>query len=177
MTKKTLLDDPNFHEFYVAAKKNTYATGGDQKAEILHNGGKRYVFYDGERWPQWHYTDTYYGYNPFFGNELVEEIEGTTPPVWTPIAQMPYGGYAQGAKDEVKRMFTFLEKMLQCVSIRSLFRGPTVNTIEDDLRYHCFWIRKNPFRVDGSEYIQIYPPQLKSQEISYALDFQFCCLR
>ncbi|MEK7083569.1 MAG: hypothetical protein AAB972_05330, partial [Patescibacteria group bacterium] len=147
MQEKTLLDDPNFREFYVTAKHNTYAAGGDKKAKILENGGKRYVFWDKKRWPQWRYIDLYYGYNPFFGNETIEEVPLVPPVVWTPIARMSYGGYAQGTEDEIKRMFVFLEKTLQQVTVRSLFRGPIGDTIEDGLHYHCFWIKRGPFRI------------------------------
>lgn len=178
MSEKTLLDDPNFREFYVTAKRSTYAAGGDQKAEVMENGGKRYVFWDKKRWPQWRYIDTYYGYNPFFGNETVEEAPCVPPVIWTPIAQMSYSGYAKGTEDEVKRIFAFLEKMLQRVSIQSLFRGPEMPFVENDLYYYCFWIRKGPFRVDGLENIQHYPPKLGSLACPpYELDFQFSCLR
>ncbi len=176
MQEKTLLDDPNFRKFYVTAKRSTYAAGGDQKAEILKNGGKRYVFWD-RRWPQWRYIDVYHGYNPFFGNETVEEIPLISPVVWTPIAQMSYGGYARGTEDEIKRIFVFLEEMLRQVSVRSLFRGPIGDTIEDGLHYHCFWIKRGPFRIDGTEYIRMYPPLSSSLPFPYGLDFQFFCLR
>ena len=177
MQEKTLLDDPNFRKFYVTAKRSTYAAGGDQKAEILENGGKRYVFWDKKRWPQWRYIDLYYGYNPFFGNETIEEVPLVPPVIWTPIAQMSYGSYVRGTEDEIKRMFVFLEEMLRQVSVRSLFRGPIVDTIEDDLLYHCFWIKKGPFRIDGTEYIRMYPPLSSSLPFPYGLDFQFFCLR
>lgn len=173
MPVKTLLDDPDFYKFYIVAKRSTYAAGGDQKAEVLRNGGKRYVFYDEERWPQWRYTDIYHGYNPFFGCELVEETEGTTASVWTPRAQMAYDGHAKGTENQVKQMFTFLEKMLQRVSVQSPFRGPNEPTLEDGLMYQCGWARLDPYRLHGKENIVYALPQ----EAFYELRFQFCCLR
>lgn len=176
MLEKTLLDDPNFREFYVTAKRSTYAASGDQKAEILRNGGKLYVFYDEKRWPQWRYTDIYHGYNPFFGNEMAEEIGGATPSVWAPAAQMGYGGYARGTKDEVKRMFAFLERMLQRVSVESLFRGPIFSTIsEDDMQYACSCDRTDPFNAGGRETIHLFSGE--NVIGSYVLRFQFSCLR
>lgn len=176
MSEKTLLDDPNFREFYVTAKMGTYAAGGDQKAENLENGGKRYIFWDKTRWPQWRYIDTYYGYNPFFGNETIEEVPLVPPVIWTPIAQMPYGGYAKGTEDEVKRIFAFLEKMLQRVTVRSLFRGPIDLTRENGLQYHCTWRRPNPFHVEGSENIADYT-LTKREPLYYHLGFQFYTIR
>ena len=182
---KTLLDDPNFLEFYVTAKKNTYAIGGDGKAETLRNGGKRYVFYDDARWPQWRYTDIYHGNNPFFGNETVEEIEGTTPSVWTPVARMSYHGFARGNHDQMKRMIAFLKKNLQQVSIQSLFRGPTEDSVlGDGLEYICQWQRTDPFRVAGYEHIRenvLHPMThwnvLRPMTHWHELSFQFCVLR
>lgn len=171
---KTLLDDPNFLEFYVTAKKHTYASGGDEKAEILKNGGKRYVFYDGERWPQWRYTDIYHGYNPFFGNETVEEIAGTTPSIWTPIAQMGYSAYANGTKEQIKRMFAFLEKMLQQVSVQNIF-GSMSSAYDNDLEYLCNWIRIDPFCINGKKYINIFP--FTETRARYTLNFHLCTLR
>ncbi|MEK9194947.1 MAG: hypothetical protein AAB975_04825 [Patescibacteria group bacterium] len=177
MQEKTLLDDPNFREFYVTANPSTYAAGGDQKAEIMENGGKRYVFYDKKRWPQWRYIDTYYGYNPFFGNKIIEEVPLVPPVVWTPIAQMSYGGYAKGTEDEIKRMFVFLGEISRQVSVRSLFRGPTEQKYirENGLQYHCQTTRLDPYRVQGGETILEYALR-EGESPFYQLRFQFCCL-
>ena len=172
---KTLLDDPNFLEFYVTAKKNTYAVVGNGKAETLRNGGKRYVFYDGERWPQWRYTDIYHGNNPFFGNETAEEVGGTMPSIWTPIAQMSYNGCYTGATEEVKRVFAFLGNMLYRVSCASPFRGPLDLVREDGLQYWNSWIRKNAYCIDGEEVIQQFI--ITMGPIIYQGSYQFCALR
>ena len=172
---KTLLDDQNFLEFYVTAKKDTYAVGGDGKAETLRNGGKRYVFYDGERWPQWRYTDIYHGYNPFFGNEAVEEISGTDPSVWAPIAAMSYYGYANADSGMVRRIFTFVQEELKTVSTKMPFRGS--NDFFDknkDMFYGCRWDRKDPYTVSGEEYADL---QETVGLARYQLYFLFCCLR
>lgn len=175
MPEKTLLDDPNFREFYVTANKSTYAAGGDQKAEKLPDGGKRYVFYDKNRWPQWRYTDIYHGYNPFFGNVMVEEMKDP-PSIWMPAACMAYGGYARGGTgDKIKQVFAFLERMLQRVSVESLFRGPTDPIREDGLQYHCQWARLDQYRVDGKETILEYALR-PGENAFYQLNFQFCAL-
>ncbi len=174
--QKTLLDDPNFREFCVIAKKSTYAAGGDSKAEKLCDGGKRYVFYDRELWPRWRYTDIYHGYNPFFGNKTIEETGNTPHAIWTPIARMSYGGYARGTDEEIKRMFAFLEKILQRVAPHSLFRGPTEHIREDGLQYRCQWQRINPFCVNGKESIVDYTLHV-GDTAHYQLSFEFHCLR
>lgn len=150
----TLLDDPNFLEFYVTAKKNTYAAGGDEKAQVLRNGGKRYVFYDGERWPQWRYVDIYHGYNPFFGNET---IDSTTPSVWTPIARMSYNGSATGAPDKIKAIFDLLRKRsLYEIFALSVSSGEKAEgtVLEDDLEYSFEWERTGVFCARGEKHIR-----------------------
>ena len=171
-----LLDDPTFLEFYVTANKNTYA-GGDAKAETLRNGGKRYVFYDGDRWPQWRHTNIYHGHNPFFGNEIVEETVRTMPPIppaaWMPIAQMSYDGYAMGNHDRRKQMFAFLEKNLQEVCAQSLFRGNPENAVrENGLEYVYKWERTGAFRVRGEIHIRA-----DARTHWCDLYFQCCALR
>ena len=172
---KTLLDDPNFLEFYVTAKKNTYAVGGDGKAETLRNGGKRYVFYDDARWPQWRYTDIYHGDNPFFGDETVEEISGTDPSVWTPIASMSYHGYCYGDSGIVRKIFVFVQEKLKTVSIEMPFRGSNEGDERRDMFYGCRWDRKNPYTVGGVEYADLR--EEFGNLARYQLYFLFCCLR
>lgn len=174
MTQITLLDDSNFLEFYVTAKKSTYAAGGDQKAERLQNGGKMYVFYDRKRWPQWLYRDIYHGYNPFFGNEIIEWMENPSS-MWVPIAQMSYNGYAKGNEDQIKLLFSFLESMLQRVCVEDPFRGPSKPIRENGLKYHCQWMRLDQYRVEGKETILAYA-LCEGEQVSYKLNFQFCCL-
>jgi len=65
----TLLDQPFFLDFYVAAKKSGYGSGNGPL--MLANGGKQFVFTD-EQLPLLRYTDTYYGNNPFFGREVID---------------------------------------------------------------------------------------------------------
>lgn len=174
---KTLLDDPNFLEFYVTAKKSTYASG--LEPTILAADGKQYVFRD-TRWPQWYYRDVYYGDNPFFGRETIEQRTNTECPLWIPVAQMSYDGFASGNEDQVKKIFAFLKKMLQQVTVRSIFRGPPIprkmGSIEEDgLTYSYQWFRREtePFHVHGKEYILFRPMSATGW---YVLNFQFCCL-
>lgn len=179
MSQETLLDDPNFREFYVTAKKSTYAAGGDKKAEVLRDGGKRYIFYDIKRWPQWRYTDTYYGFNPFFGSEVVYlfDFNPATPAIWMPVAQMSYSGYAKGSSGQVKRMFAFLEETLQIVSLDSFFRGPAFTvTRTDNMEYRCDYERLNPFCVRGRESILLFLGRCGLVHASYRLGFLFTCL-
>ena len=168
----SLLDDQNFLDFYVAAKKCCYSSR--RNAIVLANGGRQYVFRD-DHWPQWYYRDVCHGDNPFFGRAVVEEMqhECSDDPLWAPVAQMTYNGYASGTEEEVKRMFAFLKKSPQRISVQSPFQEPTkLNVVEDDLTYCSKWERKGVFLVMGQEFIQ---GTLNAYR--YDLNFQFCVLR
>lgn len=170
---KTLLDDSNFIEFMVTAKRSTYASGANPLQ--LASGGKLYTF-SHERWPQWRYTDEWYGDNPFLGRETYMERTDPYGP-FAPVAHMPYDGYVKGDETQVKRIFVYLEEMLRQVDEQSLFRGPTTLTAGDEICYVCTWRRADKFRAHGNERIEFLLPSLANQEISYHLNFQFCCLR
>jgi hypothetical protein len=90
---------------------------------------------------------------------------------------MSYNGLAKGSKDKIKQMFAFLEKMLQRVSIESLFRGPTTDEPirENGLQYHCQWTRLDQYRVNGKETILEYALH-PGENAFYQLNFQFCAL-
>ncbi len=108
----TLLDDSRFLEFYLATKKSGY--GSADQSVILADEGKCYNFADAQ-WPEWRYKDVYYGHNPFFGNEVIEEdiqISRHTR-LWQPITQMSYDGYCSGTKEEAILVFVLLRKVLQ----------------------------------------------------------------
>lgn len=174
--QKTLIDDANFIDFMVVAKRNTYASGGESKPEHLPNGGKRYVFYDEVSSPQRKYEDTWHGTgklaNPFFGREIYfERLDGLH--LWIPVAQMVYDSYTKGTEEQVQQVFAFLQKMLQRGFI---FRGPTELTRENGLQYHCQWTRLDPYRVQGKETILDYTLH-QGEPPFYQLGFQFCCLR
>jgi len=88
--------------FLVKAKKATYASS---EPEDLENGGKRFVFEEGE----YRYVDTYFGTEPFIGEEIVFK-DGK--PVWA----MNYVGNTTH--------YEFLRKAMRAVSEDLPFRGP-----------------------------------------------------
>lgn len=174
---KTLLDNNEFHEFMVAAKRATYASGGEVKAIQLADGGKMYTFND-ERWQQWRYTDEWYGtgplQNPFFGREIYCERTDTYGS-FVRVAHMAYDGHAVGDETHLKQTFAFLGEVLKKVDRESLFRGPTTLTVDREFSYICAWHRLDKFRIQGHEYI--WSRKLSTNKAHYHLNFQFCCLR
>lgn len=106
-------------EFLVLAKRHTYAAG--VKPEILPDGGKRFRF-EAEDLV---YQDTYYGYSPFAGQEIVfrKFPNNRQTAVW----HMNYSG---ACLDEdvhmITAIFLFLKSALVNTTESRLFRGPTI---------------------------------------------------
>ncbi len=174
-----LFKDPDFLEFYITAKKATYAAGGNEKAVILPDGGRQYTFFGAPRWPRWKYTDIWYGKNPFMGNEVVEELDIESDLVRI-IAQMAYSGAASGTPETVKAIFIHLKEALGMVSVNRPFRGPKIHP-GDDLKYLCdFRVmpipKDRPCRIIGTEEITL-TKQRWNPDIFYQGNFMFCDLR
>jgi hypothetical protein len=104
-------------EFLVLAKQNTYAKSGEAGEEKLPDGGRRFVFEQGK----FKYQNTYYGYCPFSGQEIVWQ-NGV--PVWL----MNYWGmvlfYKSRTPGEINAIYSFLKKALSQVDADEPFRGP-----------------------------------------------------
>ncbi len=97
------------NEFLVRAKRKTYAS--NTPSIILPNGSKQLTYAQED----WLYQDTYFGFNPFSGQEIVWKNK-------TPIWSMNYYGSAQGPSP--KEIYTFLKQALKSVSVEHPFRGP-----------------------------------------------------
>lgn len=54
-------------QFLINAKKNTYASGGENKSKIILNGAKEYIFNDND----FKYIDRYRGHEKFSGEEKI----------------------------------------------------------------------------------------------------------
>lgn len=97
------MDLENLAEFLVKAKKNTYASGT-----------KNREFSEGE----FEYSDMYYGYRQFAGQEVVK-YEGKT--IWV----MNYcGGMHTGYEELASETYDFLRKALSEVEVAIPLRGP-----------------------------------------------------
>jgi len=133
-------------EFLVLAKQNTYAKSGEGGEEKLPDGGRRFVFEQGE----FKYQDTCYGYCPFSGQEIVWQ-NGV--PVWS----MVYWGmvlcYRRRTADEMSAIYNFLQKALSQVNVEAPFRGPEEYT-EGDRRYEHY-DGGDVYKFNGEECIYI----------------------
>lgn len=133
-------------EFLVLAKQNTYTKSGEDIEEKLPDGGRRFVFEQGE----FKYQDTYYGYCPFSGQEIVWQ-NGI--PVWT----MGYWGmvlfYKTRTPEEIEAVYSFLKKVLSQVDVEAPFRGPEEYT-EGDWQYERY-DSGNVYQFNGEERISI----------------------
>ena len=108
------------NEFLVKAKKSGYAT---KEAEKLENGSK-VLFYQ-ER--EYEYKDTYFGFNPFIGEEIVF-FQGTF--IWG----MNFYGKVISDKVSAKDVYKFLKKAMLQIKEDRPFRGPS-EFKEDDWKY------------------------------------------
>ena len=59
----------NLNEFLIKAKVSGYATGGEGKEIKLDDGGLKFLYKEKDLV----YSDIYYGFNPFAGQELVRK--------------------------------------------------------------------------------------------------------
>jgi len=117
------MDFDNFIRFLIEAKKNGYA-GSNANVEVLDDGGKKVEFSEGS----FKYRDTWRGFNPFFGEEIVWEENKE-------IFIMNYDGRVIKDKDEIEETYAFLKKALERATPQFPFRGlPKFR--EGDLEYN-----------------------------------------
>lgn len=103
-----------FTAFLTQAKISTYATEGEANEELLPDGAKRLTFSRGN----YTYTDTYYGFSPFSGMEIVHKDD-------TPYWSMTYYGKIMTGIDP-KQLYAFLQKALRAIPEDIPFRGPNL---------------------------------------------------
>ena len=111
-------------KFLVKAKKKGYASNGEGGERILKNGAKELRFKEGD----FEYVDTYYGFNPFIGEEIVFE-NGKF--IWG----MNYFGKVFNKNTFfAKKVYSFLKKSMILFNKEMPFRGPK-NFKEGDFKY------------------------------------------
>jgi len=113
----------NLNNFLVKAKINTYAADGEAGEKIYKDGCQELVFEDNN----FKYRDRYYGFNPFIGEEVVQQ-DGKA--VWV----MNYCGRILSDKIDRKELYSFLRKAMRQVRADRPFRGPA-EFIKDDYKY------------------------------------------
>lgn len=111
------------NEFLVNAKKNSYA--GNAKELILADGGKELIYEE----DKFKYRDRYYGFNPFFGQELVWKNNEL---IWG----MNYYGRAIDDFDiSIEEIYSYLKKALLKIPENAPFRGPELLKLGNYLQY------------------------------------------
>lgn len=110
-------------EFLLQAKKSTYAKSGEAGEKKLKNGGRVFTYkVDG-----YTYVDTYFGYDPFFGQELVLE-NGKV--IWV----MNYWGKILSDIVSAEEIYNFVRRALLHPDPLVPVRGPE-NFREGDFSY------------------------------------------
>ena len=99
------------NEFLVKAKITGYPTG---EAEKLETGAKVLSYREGD----YKYVDTYFGFDPFIGEEIVF-YQGKF--IWG----MNYYGGIVSEKVSANEMIVFLKKAMSLVKTDRPFRGPS----------------------------------------------------
>lgn len=110
-------------KFLANAKKNTYASGGENKAKVTSNEMKEYIFSNNG----FRYIDRYKGHEKFSGEENVLENNKV---VW----KMKYKGEILSNKISVDDIYSFLRKALKKIPENKPFRGPK-ELIEKNFKY------------------------------------------
>ena len=101
-------------EFLIEAKKNTYANTGEGGERTLRSGARELRF----KKENLEYIDTYCGFNPFIGEEIVFE-NGKF--IWG----MNYFGEVFNRNISfAKKTYSFLKKSMMLVNEKMPFRGP-----------------------------------------------------
>lgn len=112
-------------EFLFLAKKSIYAARMGQKN--LKNEGKQLIFIDSG----FTYIDTYYGFDPFSGQELVVFNKKA---IWS----MNYFGYKKpNSYVDAKQIYKFLRQALSSITEKKPFRGPS-KVEENEFHYINF---------------------------------------
>lgn len=112
-------------EFLVRAKHSTYAGSGDDAGVDLLDGARELNYSE----PPLTYRDRYYGWDPFSGEEVVQD-RGRV--VWS----MNYRGLCSSNDVTPSQVYGFLVKALGRVSADAPFRGPKAFS-ESEWGYVC----------------------------------------
>jgi hypothetical protein len=117
------INHEQFTNFLVEAKRNTYASQGDDATvQPVLNGSKQLEYRSGD----YFYRDIYFGSAFFIGQETVE-FENH--PIWS----MVYSGgviIPNSNWDIIGPIYGFLRQALRLVDTKSIYRGP--NYFESD---------------------------------------------
>ncbi|MHA2220172.1 MAG: DUF5680 domain-containing protein [Candidatus Hodarchaeales archaeon] len=145
MHKKNF-DIESLEDFLIKAKKNTYASQGDNASvEPLLPGTKQLEYQEGD----FFYRDIYVGMSYFVGQEIIYFKNN---PIWS----MCYaGGVEENVTEEsdIMQVYRYLRVVLGKVSKENIFRGPKI-VKDDDKEY----INESDGTIEsfsGSEYITI----------------------
>lgn len=106
-------------DFLVEAKRNTYASlGDDASVQPLLNGSKQLEYQSGD----FLYRDIYFGSAFFIGQETAEYENR---PIWS----MVYSGgviIPDANEDTIGHIYSFLRQALRLVDTKSIYRGPRI---------------------------------------------------
>ena len=107
------MDIKQLIKFLVKAKISTYASSGEERGKILEDGSKEFELKEGIL----RYRDRYFGYNPFYGQEIVFQKD-------IPLWGMNYYGKIISKRVLLKNVYKFLQSALKKVKKSYPFRGP-----------------------------------------------------
>jgi hypothetical protein len=117
-----MINEKKLAEFLIKAKLRTYSSENRKEIKIGKNG-KQLKYLDNDL----KYTDTYFGFNPFAGEELVFENEKC---IWI----MNYYGKIISKDIPEEEIYRFLRKAMRKIKKEKPFRGPA-SFNENDLEY------------------------------------------
>jgi hypothetical protein len=117
------MDIAKLKQFLINAKKNTYASGDENKAKLISGRMKEYIFNDGNL----KYIDRYRGHEKFNGEENVLQNNKI---IW----KMKYEGKILSNKISTDDIYSFLRKALRKITNNNPFRGPT-ELIDKEYKY------------------------------------------
>lgn len=117
------MDIIKLKQFLVNAKKNTYASGGENQAKASSDSAKEYIFEENS----FKYIDRYKGHEKFEGREEVLENNEM---IW----EMYYNGSILSNQISANDVYSFLRKALKQISKDQPFRGPA-ELIDGEYRY------------------------------------------
>ena len=148
-----MLPQKKFRLFIATAKRKTYASAGEGGERALADGGKEFMFKEGD----YLYRDIYFGSNPFIGEEI---IWFKNKAVWG----MNYYGRVISKAVSIKEIYSFLKGALKKVTADNPSRGPEKYRYGDFTYINKFEGALNNFH--GFEEIWY------KDEIVYALEYQ-----
>lgn len=147
----TFLHEDLIH-FLVEAKRNTYASQGDDASvHPILNGSKQLEYRSGD----YFYRDIYFGSAFFIGQETVE-FENR--PIWS----MAYSGgilFPDANRELIGSIYAFLRQALSLVDTESIYRGPQHYESDNFIfnneykgTFDCFYGKENIWMDDQKVY-------------------------